>query len=375
MKVICASCNAVYNIPERKMPAVKAVARCKKCGGTITVDPGKASSNGRHAPLPGTPHPDSLTPSQDQQRPPTPAETADLKKISDVYPETHTLSNDKFDLLAMLTPSKNGSYKTRRNKYKVRILKAVQDKVDQVLNHGEKVMRIGQGIAYYPLELFLGNGWLTMIYNRYAILCTNQRMLFLNINHRMNRSTHYLFQMPYTDIKKIKRGMLLNHLILYRHQGKRRIFTSVKGYLNKELRAFVAEMKEVSGDRAPVNVSAEKLCPSCFIPLDDGLGNCPRCGVGFKVPKTAMVRSLILPGLGDMYLGHRVLGALEMLGAILVWMIVISSLIAGGVENIVTAAVLLLMFNGLDGMLTYHMAKKGYMLADSHPGALSPISA
>lgn len=65
-----------------------------------------------------------------------------------------------------------------------------------------------------------------------------------------------------------------------------------------------------------------------------------------------------------MYLGHRVLGALEMTGSIFVWMVVISSLLAGGPENFVVAAVLLLPYNGLDGLLTYHMALKGYMLAD-----------
>ena len=310
-----------------------------------------------------------------RQRPPRRPEAADLNKIFDAYPEIQALSNDKFDLPAILNPTKKGSYKTGKNKYKIRILKAVHDKAGKILKDGEKVMRIGKGTAYYPLELFLGNGWLTMLYNHYAILCTNQRMLFVNINSRINRSTHYLFQMPYTDIKKVKRGMVFNHLILYRRQGKRRVFTAVKGYLNKELRAFVEEMKAAAGDPAPKDVSAEKLCPSCFVPLSDKLGNCPQCRAGFKEPRKAMLRSFILPGLGDIYLGHRALGALEMLGAILVWMFVISSLLAGGAENFIVAAVILVFFNGLDGVLTCHMAQKGYMLADPHPVALNQMPA
>ena len=227
MEIICPSCNAGYNIPQKKLPAAKAVAKCKKCNGSITIDPGKIVSHDIAALTPAGRQSDSLTSPPAQLRSPAPTEAANLKQVFDVYPELQAFSNDKFDLPAILTPTKKGSYKTGKNKYKVRILKAVQAKAAQILNDGEKVMRIGKGTAYYPLEIFLGNGWLTMLYNHYAILCTNQRMLFVNINYRINRSTHYLFQMPYTDIKKVKRGLMFNHLILYRHQGKRRVFTAV----------------------------------------------------------------------------------------------------------------------------------------------------
>jgi predicted Zn finger-like uncharacterized protein len=375
MKITCPSCNAVYNISKGKLPAARTLTTCKRCGGSITIDFVKAVPNGKAASTPERGHPDSVTSSPAQQPPPMPTEAVGLREISDVYPEVHTLSNNKFDLLAILTPSKKGSYNTRKNRYKIRILKAVQDKAGEILNDGEKVMRIGKGTAYYLLELLLGNGWLTMIYNHYAILCTNQRILFVNINSRMNRPTHYLFQMPYTDIKKVKRGLLFNNLIFYRHQGGRRIFTAVKRYSSSELKAFVEKMKSASGDTVPASVSPEKLCPSCFVPLTDGLGNCPRCGADFRVPQKALVRSLILPGLGDMYLGHRVLGALEMLVSLYVWILVINSVRAGGPENLIVAAIILSFYNGLDGLLTYHMAKKGYMLVDPHPVALNPMPA
>lgn len=367
MEIICPSCNANYNIPEKKLPPSRAVAKCKKCDGKITIDPAKAASPEIAAVKPSGHKPDILTPTRVKQESMPSTASADLNKIFEVYPDIQTLSDEKFDLPAILTPTKKGSYKTGKNKFKIRILKAVQDKADQILKDGEKVMRVGKGTAYYPLELFLGNGFLTMMYNHYAILCTNQRLLFVNINHRINRSTHYLFQMPYTDIKKAKRGMLLNHLILQRYNGKRRIFNGVKGYLNKELQAFIEEMRTVSDDASPESLAVEKLCPACFVPLSDKLENCPQCNADFKVSQKALLRSLILPGLGDMYLGHRFLGALEMVGAIIVWMVVISSIIAGGPENFMFAAILLFFFNGLDGLLTYHMAKKGYMLAKPLP--------
>jgi hypothetical protein len=70
--------------------------------------------------------------------------------------------------------------------------------------------------------------------------------------------------------------------------------------------------------------------------------------------------------LGDLYLGHRFLGVLEMLGSVIVWIVVITSVLQGGIENLIIALIIMVLYNGLDGLLTYHMAKKGYMLADPH---------
>ena len=72
-----------------------------------------------------------------------------------------------------------------------------------------------------------------------------------------------------------------------------------------------------------------------------------------------MLRSLILPGWGDIYLGHRVLGFLELLGALMVWLIVIV-LVADGAVG--TGLIFLIFCNGIDALLTLHMARKGYIL-------------
>jgi predicted Zn finger-like uncharacterized protein len=135
MEIICPSCNASYNIPEKKFPSSKAVAQCKKCGGNITIDSGKvASSNGAGV------TPTGLQPDTPKSPPVPPAEPR-LREIFEAYPELQALAGEKFDLTAILTPTKKGSYKTRRNKFKVRILKAVFDKANRIFNDGEKVMR------------------------------------------------------------------------------------------------------------------------------------------------------------------------------------------------------------------------------------------
>jgi hypothetical protein len=74
------------------------------------------------------------------------------------------------------------------------------------------------------------------------------------------------------------------------------------------------------------------------------------------------MRSLLLLGLGDIYLGHRFLGGMEMLGSVIVWLVALSFMITGNPEQVTIGLIILLMVNGLDSLLTLHMAKKGYSL-------------
>ena len=356
MSIVCPSCNATYKRPSGMLPDKTLVATCKRCGGKIRFDPRNASVTTTQA-GPAPVSPPSAVPAEAGQP------VADPSEILSVYPELQALPTDRVNLGAILLPDKKGRFKTRKNKFKAKVLMAVADKIGKVLTDGETVLRVAKGTAYYPLELFIGNGYLTMLYNHYAILATNRRLVFININQRMKRATHYLLQLPYEDIRRVKKGMLLNHLILYRHKGKRRIFTAVKRYLLKELIPFIQQSID-SMETAPVTeASPEKLCPACCVPLDNRLTDCPACGAAFKTPKRALVKSLILPGWGDFYLGHRILGSLELLGSVVVWVMVVSLVLAGGSVNFALAGLLLLFYNALDGLLTYHMANKGYMLA------------
>ena len=357
MRVICPQCNAIYSIPRARVPKGKAAAACKKCGARIVIEPLRPAAADTLMPsgfASGSP-PDSST------APPYNG-TSENEVFGD-YPELAGLSSAKFDFGEIFSPNKKGGYRSRKNKFKIKIFKAVHDVLDELLEDGEKAMRIGKSTAYYPAEIFLGNGFLTMMYNYYAIVCTNRRILFININSRITRRTHLLFQVLYEDIKKVRQGLFLNHLIIYRTNAKRRVFTSVKRHVLKELREFIMLKKDTVRQAEPHKESLENLCPSCFVPLQKGLIACPYCKVQLKEPKKALFKSLLLPGWGDLYLGHRALGILEMLGSVIVWVIVISFVRQGGVENLTAALFVLMLYNGHDGVLTYHMGKKGYMLA------------
>lgn len=354
MNIVCAQCNTTYTLPDQKVPAKQAVANCKKCGGRIVIEPGssRSDSDSPEVGIDGSrANPAAeITGGGDKGRP---------AGLVEDYPDLAEFSPSTYRFDDMFARNKKGGFKSLRNSFKTKILKSVKPMLDRMLTEGECVLRIAFGTAYYPLEIFLGNGWLTMLYNRYALVATNHRLIMINTNHRMTKPSHYLFQMPYEEIKQVKRGLFRSNIVLERKQGKRRVFTAMKRYLSAEMHQFIQDRIDPEMALQEDTPLKEHLCPACFEALPAKLDECSHCAAAFKTPKKAMIRSLILPGLGDIYLGHRVLGILELTGSLMVWSIVIALLATG---EIATAVFLLLICNGVDTLLTRYMARKGYIL-------------
>jgi len=362
MKIPCPTCNTSYSISEKKIPPGKrGVAACRKCGSRIVIS---ADLNEAHSDV--QPEQASLANTVSSDRQPIQSVSSSGQDGSSMlvdYPELQSVNMQRFELGKIFAPNKKGGYKSRKNKTKVKVLMAVHEVLSKALQDGEKVTRIGKGTASYPFEVLFGNGYLTLMYNHYAIACTDRRLLFININPRMKHPTHYLFQMPYEHIKKAKKGFLLGGLVFYPFKGKRRTFTNMKRYFAKGIYEFVAAQRESAPSTIPSEELLENLCPACFVPLPKGLTRCPTCTASFKEPKKALLKSLVMPGWGDFYLGHRALGGLELVGSLFVWMIVVSLLLQGGPGSLIVPLFLLLMYNGFDAVIAYHMGKKGYMMA------------
>ena len=354
MNIVCAQCNTTYTLPDQKVPAKQAVASCKKCGGRIVIEPGSSRTDPNslemETDVSGANHEAGITAAGDRGRP---------AGLLEDYPELADYAPSAYGFDDMLSRNKKGGFKSRRNTFKIKILKSVKPMLDRMLKEGECVLRIAFGTAYYPLEIFLGNGWLTMLYNRYALVATNHRLIMINTNHRMTKPSHYLVQMRYAEIKKVTRGLFRSNIVLERKKGKRRVFTAMKRYLSAEMQQFLQERIDPELALQEETPQKEHMCPACFEALPAKLDECSQCAAAFKTPKKAMVRSLILPGLGDIYLGHRVLGILELTGSLMVWSIIIALLATG---EIAVAVFLLVLCNGVDALLTLYMARKGYIL-------------
>jgi hypothetical protein len=201
-----------------------------------------------------------------------------------------------------------------------------------------------------------------MLYNRYALIATNQRLLMINTNHRMTKPAHYVYQMPYSNIKKVERGLFRRNIVLVPKKGKRKIFTSMTAYLSAEMSKFIRNhIDSATPVGTPATILTD-LCPACFAVLEKSLSNCTTCAAEFKTPKKAMLKSLVLPGWGDIYLGHRLLGLIEVLGSLFIWLIFFGLLMSGLAQDLIIGLFLLVFYNGADSLLTYYMARKGYIL-------------
>lgn len=357
MEIVCSQCNATYRFPESRIPDRKASFACKRCGHRLTIEPpAKTRKNQvQTAPQPGQ-RPDLSHTAQAQH-----------KAIALEFPETTDFAPQHYALGQLLTPNKKGRYKTRLNKLKLKLLGAVQAPLEALLEQDEQVLHVAAATAYYPVELFFGNGLLTTLYNRYVVVGTNRRLVAVNTNYRMTKPTHYLFQFPYHTIKKISRGLFGTSLALTRKKGKRRIFISLKRTLSAEMKKFISGNIDPSLGLDAKPIPHENLCPACYKALPGKISSCPNCRTQFKNPRKAALLSLLLPGLGDIYLGHRFLGGLELLGALFVWSIVAILLLSNEPAGIGMAIFLLLIYNGFDSLLTLHMAKKGHSVEKKQP--------
>lgn len=257
----------------------------------------------------------------------------------------------------------------RANRKRAELLAKAASVVKAALTAGERVRYVASGIVSLWWELALA-GWVSLLINRTTIVLTDQRLLLIHVDRR-GAPESYANEVKLTAIRRVKRGWLGSSLRLELGQ-RSRSFTSMRRQDTEHLRRVLPARREAVGGLA-------WLCPACF-QAAVAHGRCARCRTPVKSPGTAALRSLVLPGLGDFYLGHRVLAALEMLGAMFAWVVVISLLLPAMAEATgvwpffasLAGIATVLLVNGFDAVLTYWQAKKGLYSMDGHLPTASP---
>jgi len=263
--------------------------------------------------------------------------------------------------MAEAFPLTSGWGVKKRNQQRVDWIRRAAPLLERILEPGERIRHLTLGNVSYPLELVMMGAWAQMI-NRTLIVFTSSRVLMIHSDGR-GQPRSFVNEIPLQAIKKMKGGFL-GSLQIAAGKGTRN-FAGIPKDSRKVIDGFVHPNPGATG-------SFRHLCSSCFAAHDQHLDRCSRCNSTFKSPKTAALRSLILPGLGDWYIGHRGFAALEMIGSIFVWIIVIALIAEEGVVGFVLGLILLGLVNGMDAILTYFQAKKGLMSSD---GALPSLSA
>jgi hypothetical protein len=260
-------------------------------------------------------------------------------------------------------PRLDGWGMKRSNRKRAELLAKAAPVLKAALAPDERVRYAATGIVSLWWEQLMA-GWVSMLVNRTTLVLTTQRLLLIHTNSR-GRPESYVNQIRLDGIRSVKRGWLGGALKLTLGRGTRTL-TGIRRSDSRQLATMLTGRPSAAG-------GITGLCPACFAP-GAGHGACPRCRTSVKSPRTAALRSLLLPGLGDFYLGHRFLASMEMVGSVVAWVVAVGLMLSALDPDsdqspalaAVFAVVLLLVVNGFDAVLTYAQAKKGLHALDRH---------
>jgi hypothetical protein len=183
-----------------------------------------------------------------------------------------------------------------------------------LLEPGEKISLVTTAWrSSFVDDIFLGIP--TLLSNRTLVVGTERRLLLIRCGGRDLVPRGYVNEVPRTALLA---AMAVPLMSIFTTGGTIRLIgvpASGKRALTQD---FDPEAKPTGRPR--------HLCPACFVPHERHLPRCWRCGARFRTPWKAALRSLVLPGLGDAYLGSFGVGVMTALTTGFLWLNVIAFL-------------------------------------------------
>jgi len=245
------------------------------------------------------------------------------------------------------------------SKKRLKLLKRIDPVLRTILWEDERVLFVTRGVMARFLEWYF-LGWALYYLARRAIVVTDRRIILLQIGVR-GKPGELVSQIDETAIANV-RSTITGYMAVEFRNGARVLFAAVPRPARRRLADLTAQL---SGEPAPMKSlsgAVQHLCPHCFAAVHGLPPGCPECGGAFKSATKAGLLSLILPGAGDLYLGHRGFAAVELLIAAMNFV----GLIAlardprmGVVAYVFVAAFMVLGVHGIDALGTRYIARKG----------------
>ena len=250
----------------------------------------------------------------------------------------------------------------RLAKQRLKLVQQIDSDVRKLLAEGERVEFVSWGVDHSIVEQYFMGLWAVLI-NRRALVFTDRRLLMIQINSR-RKVLELKSQVRYEAIEKRDRGAL-GVIRLRLRDGKALNLSGIPRRDRKALREMLETKMEAHRTGDP-GIGRENLCPHCGHRVVGFPESCNRCARGFKSARKATWLSLAFPGLGDLYLGHRMLGVVEILGGLFAWgvMVVPLAMGAGEAQELlsmvgVMAGVVFVFGHGTDAWITHRVARKG----------------
>lgn len=253
----------------------------------------------------------------------------------------------------MFPDVRNGRIR-KRDRKRAEMLRKAEPVLQRLLNPMEVVRFATNGVRQLTWWL-LTAGSMNPFANRTTLVLTDRRVLLIHTDSKQ-RPRMFANQLP---LDRIRATSGRNSYIFIRTGREQLMFHGVKRSEARQLKGLLESTASKKG-------GWQNLCPRCFTATDGAPPSCEKCGEEFKSPKKAALRSLLLPGLGDFYLGYHKYALLEITGVTLLWALFLSTLVpaimAKGLEGVVVAgpifALLALIHIG-DALLTRAKAQTG----------------
>ena len=183
-----------------------------------------------------------------------------------------------------------------------------------ILDDGEKINLVTTGWrSTFVDDVFLGIP--TILSNRTLVIGTNRRLLLIRCTGRDLEPRGYVSEVPRSSILAALAVPIMS------------VFTT--GGTIRLIGVPMSGKRSLSKDHDPdaqPSGAPRHLCPACFAPHEGWLPRCWRCGTRFRAPWKAGLRSLLVPGLGDGYLGAYAVGVLTALTTAFLWLNVMAFL-------------------------------------------------
>lgn len=271
------------------------------------------------------------------------------------------ISGSAYDFEQILPMETRGQRRLAKNKLKQ--LKALDPIIRAMLHDGEEVIYLTDGVKVSSVEQFF-IGWMMYYYNHNAFVFTSERILLIHVIKKKQLG-RFVGTIRYEDLLQVKTNWTGNLRLKFRNK-KQVLFTRVA----KQDRTFIKDfLVPLVNDSSPTvdkqTAMIIDLCPACYTTVDNkNAAACPQCNCAFRTPKQAAIRSLILPGLGDLYLGSK-LGYLEVLFMLFLWTGTILGnldLVAQGedpMEIWLSSLIFMSIIHLLDAAKSHYVARKG----------------
>ncbi len=212
----------------------------------------------------------------------------------------------------------------RRAEARRRLLQSIDGKLSRVLRPAERVVFACKGSLASRAERFFAGHAVAYHVNLRALVFTTERVILMQISAGL-KPRGLVSELPYTLIRGV-RSTWSGFLEVRLGNGHTHRFSGVPRAERKFLEGVV--MDAAAGSSASVEMEADAdglvhRCPHCFAAVPGWPVKCPACGGRIKSAGVAMMLSALFPGAGDVYLRHYGFAVVEMLGAGLLWWVLV----------------------------------------------------